>query len=83
MEERQNVFAPFRLYIKIDINVLNEATHDSFIFEIREKKSSRKMRMADSRKLVYTKYLEKADSRKLVLAKCDFFDLAKISRREN
>ena len=35
--------------------------------------------MADSRKLVYAKYLEKADSRKLVLAKCDFCDLAKIN----
>ena len=35
--------------------------------------------MADSRKLVYEKYLEKADSRKLVLTKCDIFDLAKIN----
>ena len=35
--------------------------------------------MADSRKLVYAKYLEKADSRKLVLAKCDFCGLAKIN----
>ena len=27
----------------MDINVLNEATHYGFIFEIREKKSSRKI----------------------------------------
>ena len=39
--------------------------------------------MVDSLKLVYTKYLKKADSPKLVLAKCDFFDLAKISPPEN
>ena len=31
----------------------------------------------------FFKYLEKTDSRKLVLAKYDFFDLAKISPREN
>ena len=35
--------------------------------------------MADSRKSVHAKYLEKADSRKLVLADCDFLDLAKIN----
>ena len=34
--------------------------------------------MADSQKLVYGIYLENADSQKLVLAKCDFFELAKI-----
>ena len=94
LEERSNDFAPFGflnsfssvvflcliwLYIKIDINVFNQATHYSLIFGIHENKSSQKNWITDSRKLVYMKYLEKADSQKLVLAKCGFFDLAKIN----
>ena len=58
LEERSNVFAPFwflnnfssvfflflfGLYIKIDINALNEAIYYSFIFGIGENKSSRKI----------------------------------------
>ena len=35
--------------------------------------------MADSQKLIYAKNLENTNLQKLVLAKCDFFDLAKIN----
>ena len=70
----------FRLYIKIDINVLSEATHYR---SSRKQVLTKNLRMTDSRKLnhsmVYPKYLEKADSRKSVLAKFDFLNLAKIN----